>query len=137
MRQQVRTIRRGAAAAELAVVLPVLMFVLIITFDWARVFYYSLTVANCARQGALYGSDPIAAARSPYARVQQAALADAANLAPAPTVTSSNGTDGAGNPYIAVTVTWPFSTVSSYPGITTPVTLTSTIRMRIAPTTPQ
>jgi len=128
--------RKGAATSELAILLPLLMFVFVITVDWARVFYYSITLTNVASQGAIYGSDPIAAAQSPYTSVQQAALADAANLTPQPTVTYVNGTDSAGNPYISVTATWYFSTITNYPGVGSGVNLSRTVTMRVAPTAP-
>lgn len=129
--------RRGAASVELAVLLPFLMFVFVIAVDWGRVFYFSQTVTNAARQGAIYGSDPVAAAESPYKSVQEAALAECTNLTPPPTVTSTNGVDGAGNPYIEVTVTWQFSTVTNFPGVGSGVNLSRTVRMRVAPTTPK
>ena len=80
-----------AAAVELAVLLHFLAFIFIIAVDWARIFYYSQTVTNCARNGAIYCSDPLAQAGSPYASVTQAALADASDMSPAPTVTSASG----------------------------------------------
>jgi Flp pilus assembly protein TadG len=126
-------LRRGAAAAELALLLPLLAFLFVITVDFARVFYFSQVVENCARQGALYASDPKAPAANLYTSVQQAALADATNLNPQPTVTSTNGTDGAGNAYVAVTVTWPFHTITGFPGVPNNVTLSSTVQMRRAP----
>jgi hypothetical protein len=95
-----------------------------------------LTVENCARNGALYASDPVAASQSPYTSTTQAALADASNLNPQPTVTSTNGVDSSGNSYVEVTVNWQFKTITNYPGVPNPVNLSRTVRMRIAPTTP-
>jgi Flp pilus assembly protein TadG len=129
--------RRGVAAVELAVVLPFLAFLFVIAVDYGRIFYYSLTVENCARNGALYGSDPLAASQSPYKSISEAALADASNLSPQPTVSSRNGADPAGNSYVEVTVSWQFSTITNYPGVPSVTTLSRTVRMRVAPTTPQ
>jgi Flp pilus assembly protein TadG len=129
--------RRGVAAVELAVLLPFLMFLFLAAVDWARVFHYSVILTSAARQGAIYGSDPIAAAQSPYTSIQQAALADVGNLTPQPTVTSTNGVDGSGNPTVEVTLTWQFSTITNYPGIGGPLELSRTVTMRVAPTTPQ
>jgi Flp pilus assembly protein TadG len=129
--------RRGAAAVELAVLLPFLAFMFVIAVDWARIFYYSVTITNYARQGALYGSDPFAAAQSPYTSIQQAALADGPALNPQPTVTSTNGVDESGNSYVAVTVTWPFSTLTNFPGVPGQVSLSRTVQMRVAPTIPR
>jgi len=128
------TSRFGAAAVELAVLLPFLAFLFVITIDFARIFYYSQVVENCARKGALYASDPKAPAYNLYANVQQAALGpDSTGLNPQPTVTSSNGTDAAGNPYVSVTVSWTFSTITHFPGVPNSVTLARTVQMRTAP----
>jgi hypothetical protein len=70
---------------------------------------------------------------TPYTSVQQAALADANGLASTPTVTSVNGTDGNGNSYVDVTVSYPFQTTVNYPGIANSVTIARTVRMAIAP----
>jgi Flp pilus assembly protein TadG len=129
--------RRAAATAELAILLPLLAFLFVIAVDYARVFYYSLTVENCARNGALYGSDPVAASQSPYTSISQAALADAANLQPQPTVTSTNGSDSAGNPYVEVTVAWQFASLTNFPGVPNSTNLARTVRMRVAATTPK
>ncbi len=53
-----RRSRRAAAALELALVLPILAFLLVVIVDFCRVHYYSVTLSNCARSGALYASDP-------------------------------------------------------------------------------
>jgi Flp pilus assembly protein TadG len=127
--------RRGAAAVELAVVLPLLLYLFMATADFGRIFYYSLTLANCARHGALYSSGPLAAAESPYASGQEAALADATILTPSPVVTSSVGTDAGGNPYVAVTASYTFQSITSYPGIPSSVNLARTVQMRVAPLT--
>ena len=132
-----RRARRAAAAIEFALVVPLLGFLAVIAVDFARVYYFTTTLWSCARQGALYGSDPIAAQQSPYANLTEAALADASNLSPQPTVTSSTGTDGAGNPFISVTLSGTFSLVTDYPGVGSSFALSRTVQMRIAPTTPQ
>jgi Flp pilus assembly protein TadG len=132
-----RRSRPATAAVELAVLLPFLMFLFLITVDWSRIFYYSVVIENCARQGALYESDPVAIGYSPYADVTSAALADAQDLQPQPTVTTASGVDSANNPYVDVTVTWQFATVTNYPGIGSGVTLSRTVRTRVAPVTPK
>jgi Flp pilus assembly protein TadG len=133
MRTQKNSRRKAAAAVELAVLLPVLVFLFVISVDFARIFYYSQVVENCARQGALYASDPKAPAANLYSSLQSAALADAPNLSPQPTVSQTSGTDASGNAWVAVTVSWQFQTITSYPGIPTSVTLSRTVQMRSAP----
>ena len=123
--------RRGSSAVELALVLPLLGLLFLITVDFARLYYHYSIVTNCARNGALYGSDPTAAPESPYSDVTAAALADAPDLSPQPTVSSTNGTDSSGNSYVEVMVVYPFTTISSYPGLPNPINLTRTVRMRV------
>jgi Flp pilus assembly protein TadG len=129
--------RRGAAAVELAILLPFLVFLFIIAVDWARVFYYSVTCQNCARNGALWASDPVAQQTSPYTSLNDAALADASNLSPSPTVSSTTGVDSNGASYIDVTVTYQFQTVSNFPGVPQTTPIVSTVRMNMAPTLPR
>jgi Flp pilus assembly protein TadG len=124
--------RRGAAAVELAVLLPFLTYMFVGGVDFARVFYYSLTLSNCAREGALYASlDATHAADS--TGTQNAALADASGFSPAPTVSSVTSTDSSGNPVVTVTVSYSFKTITSYPGIPSPISLVRTVQMRILP----
>ncbi len=108
------------------------MFLVVTAVDFARVFYYTQVVENCARNGAIYGSN-LTTAQSPYASLPDAALADAPDLSPAPTVTSTTATDANGNPCIQVTVSWQFQTVTKYPGVPDTMTLTRTVQMRVAP----
>jgi Flp pilus assembly protein TadG len=135
-RPSYRRRRRGAASVELVLVLPLLLLFFLIAMDFARLYYHYTIVTNCARNGALYGSDPAAAPESHYATLGDAALADAADLSPQPTVTSTSGTDSSKNAYIEVTVVYPFTTISNYPGLPNPIQLSRTVRMRVAPAAP-
>lgn len=45
---------RGQAMVEFALVLPVLLFMLVMTIDVGRLFYSYVGVANAAREGAAY-----------------------------------------------------------------------------------
>jgi Flp pilus assembly protein TadG len=128
--------RRGAAVVELALLLPFLAFIFIIAVDWARIFYYSQTVTNCARNGAIYSSDPFSMATSPYTNVTAASLADASDLTPAPTVTSTSGTDASGFSYVDVTVSFDFQTVTNFPGVPGTMTIARTVRVYLAPRLP-
>jgi Flp pilus assembly protein TadG len=126
--------RRGVASAELAVVLSTLMVICLATCDYARCIFASVTVANCARNGALYQCDPAFAATTSYATLQAAVQADAGNLSPAPTGSSTTSTDTNGNKYVAVTVTYPFQCLINYPGIPDSFTISRTVSMAVAPT---
>src|SRR5262249_53256394 len=137
--------RRGAAVAEMAILLPVLAFLFIVSIDFARLFYFSLTLKNCARNGAYYASDypGIYGYGSPGA----AALADGGNLNPALTASnvtigydsSPTGTFSQTTPvrpgYVKVTVNWTFNTVTSYPGIPDTWNLSQSEIMEMAPIT--
>ena len=137
LRQHFAESRRGAAVVELAVLLPLLAFIFIISVDFARVYYYSITVTNCARAGAMYASDPTTASESPYPSVQAAALADATNLTPTPAVTSTSGTDTSGRGYVEVTVKYTFHTITGFPGVPNDVELARTVRMNISASIPK
>jgi len=129
--------RRAAAAVELAILLPFLMFMFVIAVDWSRVFYDSVIVTNCARNGALYACDPTTQANSPYHNVTEAALADASNLSPQPTVDPPTfGKDANGSDYVEVTVTHQFQTVTNFPGVPKTTTLVRTVRMNVLPQQP-
>jgi Flp pilus assembly protein TadG len=154
MRRQAHRGRDGVAAVELAVLLPFLAFMFVIAVDWGRIFYYSIAVANCARNGALYMSQQQSAktTTSPYTDsgyvnlyvssanpVTAAALADASDLTPTPTVTSTTGTDSYG-PYVEVTVSYTFQTVSNFSlgnfVVPASTNVTSTVRMYVPPESP-
>jgi Flp pilus assembly protein TadG len=125
--------RAGAATAELAVLLPFIAFLCVITADWARIYNMTLTANACARNGALYASDDVYAAQSPYASYTEAALAEAPQLSETPTVSKTTTTDSAGNSAVVVTVTITFDTITSFPGVPKSTTVSRSCQMRIAP----
>lgn len=127
-----RTNRKGSAAMELAVLLPLLLFLFVAAVDFTRIFHFSQVIGSCARNGALYGSN-LTTYTSPYASIQAAALADATNLSPQPTVTSTTGNDSSGNPFVRVTVTWQYRAITGFPGIPNTVNISRTVQMRVAP----
>jgi Flp pilus assembly protein TadG len=146
--------RRAVAAVEFAMLAPFLAFLFVIAVDWARVFYYSIAVRNCARNGALYMSQQQSAktTSSPYTDsgyvnlyansktpVSDAALADASDLTPTPTVTSTSGSDGYG-PYVEVTVSYTFQTVTNFSVgnflVPSSTNVTRTVRMYVPPESP-
>lgn len=122
--------RLGAATVELAVLLPFLVFLLLVVWDFGRIFYYAQVVDGCARAGAMYACDPYGATMSPYATVEEAARADApSDLRDAMEVkTPVRGTDADGR-YVEVTVVYHFTTVAQYPGIPD-MDITRTVRVR-------
>jgi Flp pilus assembly protein TadG len=121
--------RRGASVVELAICLPLLVFLFVIAVDFARVYYVSITLANSARAGALYASDPTTMDESPYASVSEAALADATNLTPAPAISHIQGTDSSGRAFVEVRASYTFTTISQFPGVPNSLQLTRRVRM--------
>jgi Flp pilus assembly protein TadG len=144
--------RRGAALAEFACLAVPLTLLLVGAADLCRLFYHYNTITNCARNAALWASDPYSntstklwgtttptASQSPYSTVQQAAQADEGNLSPTPTVGASDpvyGTDSAGNTTVTVTVTYNFQLISSYLFGATTVPMSSSVTMRAVPPVP-
>jgi Flp pilus assembly protein TadG len=126
--------RRGVAALELAVLLPFLLFIFVAAVDFGRIFYYEIAVTNCARSGALYASTDATHAANTQG-IQTAALAEAPELRSVLSVSSTTGTDSAGNPFVAVKVSYPFQTISNFPGIPTSATVSRTVQMRVNPNT--
>jgi Flp pilus assembly protein TadG len=127
--------RNAVAAVELALMLPLLCFLLVIGVDYARVFYFDLTVENCARSGALYGGKDTTSALD-TAGITAAAQQDAGNLDLTQlTVTSSTDSNTAPT-VVTVTVTYPFASITNYPGVPSSVTLSRTMKMNVAPATP-
>src|SRR5439155_170092 len=99
--------RDGVAAVELAILLPFLVTLFVIALDWSRIIYYTVTVNNCARNGAMYMLDPYSGVTSRYTSLTDAAQADAPNLSPKPSVKDppDSGTDTIGT-YYDVKVTY-------------------------------
>ncbi len=127
--------RSGVAAVELAILLPFLCFLFVIAIDFARIFYFSLTVTNCARDGAIYGSQDPASSQDTTG-ISNAAKMDAPNL-DSSLLTVASATDSTVNPtYIDVTVTYPFTTITKYPGVPSTTTLSRTVRMLVTPLAP-
>jgi Flp pilus assembly protein TadG len=128
--------RRAVAAVELAVLAPFLAFLFVIAIDWSRVFYYSIIINNCARNGALYSADPYSVYQRPYGDVTTAALADAGDVSPTPTVTTATGTDS-GVTYVDCTVSYTFQTITNFPGVPASNPIVRTVRVYVAPQVPE
>jgi Flp pilus assembly protein TadG len=144
--------RGGAAAVELAVLMPFLCFLFAAAVDYARIFYYGVTVQNCARNGAYFASDYpdnsyIYNNIYGYTSLNDAVLRDASNLSPTPTYAVAYGPNANGpftqtaspangGGYVQVTVSWTFNSLTNYPGIPSVVSLNRTAIMQVAPAMP-
>jgi Flp pilus assembly protein TadG len=127
--------RQAAAAVELALVLPLLCFIFVAVVDFGRIFYFSIAVNNCARNGALFGSADQAHALD-TAGIVTAAQKDTFNMSPCQLNVASS-TDCSANPtYVNVTVTYSFTTITQYPGIPSPFAVSRTVQMSVVPATP-
>jgi Flp pilus assembly protein TadG len=139
------------AASELALLTPILAFILMAAVDFARLFNSYLTITSCARNGAIYGClDSTYAADT--AGIKAAALNDAGSLSPALTasnVTPSTGTDADGNTEVIVQVSYNFYPLIKFPVFgnmvfqystdsngTPYVPLSRTVKMRVVLDTP-
>lgn len=98
-------------------------------------FLFSLIVANCARNGAIYGcQNPTTAVDT--SGIQASAQRDASNLN-SQNLNVSSSTDSNSNPStVSVTVTYPFSTITNYPVVGGTRTITRTVTMSVSPWTP-
>jgi Flp pilus assembly protein TadG len=145
--------RSAATVVEFAILLPVLCFFFAVALDYARIFYFGITVQNCARNGAYYASDYpnnnyIYNNIYGYTSLADAVTRDAGDLSPTPTWTvgygtspsgpftasSSSATNGGG--YVQVTVNWTMTSLTSLPGIPSTVTVSRSCVMQIAPAEP-
>jgi Flp pilus assembly protein TadG len=127
--------RRGAAAVELAMLAPLLCMLFVMAIDYSRIFYFTMVVTNCARSGAIYGMQNFTTAND-QTGIANAAKLDAGNLnAQQMSVASSTDSDTFPT-YVIVTVTYPFSTLSNFPGIASTTTISRTIRLSVPPLTP-
>jgi TadE-like protein len=125
--------RRGAAAVELATLLPFLIFMSMATVDFSRVANVQVTLQNCARNGALYEFNTQAGLPIPsgWTTLSAAAQADAGTL----NVTATASSPGSStNNSVTVTTTATYSLIalpamsgfSSLPGS---ITLTQSATM--------
>jgi Flp pilus assembly protein TadG len=132
--------RAGVAAVEFAVLAPFLAFLFLVTVDFARVFYYQLVLDNCARNGALLAANLRSYQETgwvtPDNTIAGAATADGSGLNPPLTssqvsVTYAIGADK--NTNVTVSVSYNFTTITQFPGLGDPITLTAKSTMRVAP----
>jgi Flp pilus assembly protein TadG len=127
--------RRGAAAVEMAVLLPLLMLIVLGCVDFGRFAVRYITTTNGARAGAGYGCvNPYTTATYAtwQANVRQA-VAD--EMGTTEGFTSGNVTaeaidEGGGLWRAEVTVPCRFQTLVRWPGIPSDITLRRTVKIR-------
>ncbi len=133
---------KGQSTVEMTFVAPVIVLLLVVVADFARGFYAAIEVANAARAGVQYGAQNYTTAVD-YEGMQQAALNDGKNIsglsARASDFCMCNGSKVACSPpacsqpqaFVEVTANATFKTMLSYPGIPSPVPLSSTAVMEV------
>jgi Flp pilus assembly protein TadG len=141
---------RGSSTAELALILPVMIGLLLGALDYARVFYSAQAVTHAVGQGAMYGAQSVTFSQDTAGMVSAATAAasdiSGFNATAARSCTcwsASAGTETAMGTctstctspsvvriYVTVAGTGVFNTFINYPGIPTTITISRTARMR-------
>jgi Flp pilus assembly protein TadG len=132
-----RLTARGAAAVEMALVLPLVLLLTFAAVDFGRVVHAFLVVSNAARCGAEYGSmhEFTAYTRPSWESQIRSAMEDemhglkgfsATNLQSTYTTT----TDSDGLFQLQIKASYPFATIVNWPGVPANVLLSHQVEMR-------
>lgn len=131
------TRRRGVAAIEFAIVLPILLTILLGATDFGRFSHSRIAIANAARCGAAYAStNPYdssnqSAWRTGVAQAVTNELSGAAAFDPARlTVTVAPVAESGGLWRFSVQVVYPFETLVNWPLLPASFDLKQTVVMR-------
>ena len=129
--------RRGLAALEFAIVLPILLTILLGATDFGRFSHSRIAIVNAARCGAAYAS------LNPYDSTNQTAwkagvkkavtdeLSESAAFDPAKLVVATAVTaDSGGLRRISVKASYPFETLVNWPLLPSTLDLQETVVMR-------
>jgi Flp pilus assembly protein TadG len=125
--------RTGAAAAELAILLPFLFLMFSLALDFARIYCATQTMQNCASAGALYASGMAQSPSNPGPAATAVAAACAEGVSLSPPLQTDNVTvtsDGPSNT-VTVTVQYQFQFVTPFLGST--LTLVQSATYPVAP----
>lgn len=129
-------LRRGGAALEFALVLPVLMMLVLGVVDFARIYSTAMALRSAARVGAEQGATHRLTPLTQVAwdnRVRTAVL-EAMQSAPQfnssnLTISTASSTNVAGQLSVEVSTEYPFQTIVNWPGLPSTVTLRSRVAM--------
>ncbi len=137
----------GSALAEMAVIVPVLVLLLIGLIEVGRYAQYSIVVGNAARAGVQYGAQNLGTAKDASGGMETAALNDAGNIAGVTATATqycrcSDGSTSTCQPtdcasshqlvFVQVDVTGTFQSLLHFPGVPQSQTITSRAIMRVA-----
>jgi hypothetical protein len=135
----------GAAAVELAVILPVLVLLSLGVAEFGRLHFTAIAVANAAKAGAQFGAQSTVTS-SDTAAINQAARNEAADISPIMTSSShfcrcpdgstpscSDTCVGYGVPevFVQVSATKSVAFLMSYPGLPSRITVTRRATFRV------
>ena len=138
---------KGTSVLEMALLTPLLLFLLLGIIEVGRYAELSILVANAARAGAQYGAQSlVTAALTNQSNVQQAAVNDASSVLTTSNVSISTWSCNSNSPtaqppcpnsdsqvvYIQVNTTGTFSSLFHYPGIPSSFTVNGMAQMRVA-----
>jgi hypothetical protein len=130
------TVRPAAAAAELAILLPMLSVMFLVALDFCRAYACTQIVQAAAAAGAMYASGnalPAAGTTSSDAAVQ-AAVNEGTSLQPR--LASNNVNVNVAGGVATVTVTYQFNTLFGISGMAQTTNVVRTANMNVAPTPP-
>ena len=134
----------GASLVEIALVLPLLLFIVLATIDFARGYYFANEVAGAARAGAVYGTTNPTDSTGITDAVKDAAP-DVSNISLSSSSWGCECSDGTSASsscssapscsanivyYVKVTATASYTTMLPWTGIPSSLTLSSSSEMR-------
>ncbi|GAC1425360.1 MAG: hypothetical protein NVSMB5_19650 [Candidatus Velthaea sp.] len=137
----------GQALAEIALITPLLLLLLIGSIEYGRYMHFGIMIGNAARAGVQYGSQNAATAAD-VAGMQTAALVDAENLSGVTATASSycKCADGTTSTcavtdcsashrltYVQVLTAGTFTSILSYPGIAGSLAINAQATMQVSP----
>jgi hypothetical protein len=129
---------RGQSLVELALVTPILIILILIVADGARVFSANIQIGNAAREGANYASRSYDNAED-ILEIRNSALQELGTagtiFGTAPVVDAYGPSDGCvddfGYDCVRVTVTYQFDMLFDFPGLPGQINLERSAQMRI------
>jgi Flp pilus assembly protein TadG len=128
--------RSGTVAVELAILLPLLVFLCAIGVDFARVFSRAILLETASRNACFWAAqDPVRAKDKPG--IEAVALRDLADITPTPRITSQTYFGADGFEYVRVTIEYTFDTIMDFPGVPVRSDLVRSTDMRICPAYPK
>ncbi|WP_020474686.1 TadE/TadG family type IV pilus assembly protein [Zavarzinella formosa] len=127
--------RPGAAAVELALVLPFLVVMFTAAVDFARIYHITQTIQECAQSGAIYasGTAQFSSSIDNTQAATNAACASGANLSPAVQAANVSVVIDSTGKTATVTVTYTFNSIMPFLSSATVITRSATMSQAPVP----